>query len=255
MTTLRAFFESRSADRLMDPATRPAAIDGFLKEEIRLLETIASTFDRLVEVGCMQGRHLDWTIGHGKRYVGIDIVERHLEIGRRIARARGLATDACRFLRGDAEEIDRLLGPPAAGEKSLIFFPFNVFGAVGDVRRVMAAVRRSERPFLISAYQVTDDATARREEYYRRSGCRDLCVRQDAHGVCFETADGFRTIAYDPAYLVSLWREHGVEVSALVWSRLNAAYVPASLLADARPAEAASGGCNFMGSGADSSAP
>jgi hypothetical protein len=44
-----------------------------------LLREKAEDFDVLVEIGCMHGRALDWSLAHGKRYVGIDITPRYIK--------------------------------------------------------------------------------------------------------------------------------------------------------------------------------
>jgi SAM-dependent methyltransferase len=242
MHSLRAFFEHPSADRLMDRATLPQNIRQFLRQERLLLDSLAGSFDRLIEVGCMDGRHLEWACAHGRRYVGIDIAERHIKRARVLATARGLSTQACRFLVGEAEAIDALIEPlqePAT--RDLVFLPFNIFGAVSDANRVIHGLRRSRRAFLISAYQTNERATASREQYYRRCGYEGLRLERDLCGVSFVTASGFRTTAYEPDYLQALCRALDLPVTAITRTWLNVAYLPSWFVAGVEPLRSTAG--------------
>jgi hypothetical protein len=237
MTSSRAFFEGQSADRLMDPAYYPPAITEFLRQERKLLNTLRRSCDLLIEVGCMDGRYLDWAVKYRKRYLGIDLVPRHIEAGRHAVAANGLSKDHYRFTCGDAEELALVIKRedlPVAPNRCLILFPFNLFGAIPDVERVLASLRQSQMPFLISSYQTTEDATMCRYEYYQQCGSLGLCQMRDERGVSFVTSDGLCTIAYDLEYLQTLCRAHSLSVTPLRWSRLNMAYFSHTLVPNLR---------------------
>jgi hypothetical protein len=232
MSAARSFFESDDADRLMDSSYYPSEILEFLQHEQRVLDALDDQFDLLIEVGCMDGRYLDWAIDHHKRYLGIDLILRHILVGQQIIHERKLPPDQYSFLLGDAEEIDELLTPEriqSAQECCLILFPFNIFGAVPDCEKVLTGLYRSQIPFVISSYQTDAFTTACRYEYYQRCGCKDIRVVNDEKGIRFCTTDGFQTIAYYPDYLKKLGYAHNISIEVLDWSKLNVLYMTGDL--------------------------
>jgi hypothetical protein len=235
MPSARGFFESSASDRLMDPACYPHEIRQFLRQEQRILDALEDSVDLLIEVGCMNGRYLDWAVEKAKEYIGVDMIVRHIQAGQRVVVERGLAAETHRFILGDAEEIAQVIKSAQVHiqrERCLILFPFNILGAVSNVERVIDGLRQSQLPFLSSSYQTTNYATACRYEYYRRCGGRDIRVVSDEKGISFLTSDGLSTIAYQPEYLLNLCHAHDLPITAISWSDLNQAYVNETTLAN-----------------------
>lgn len=235
MVSTRTFFETTLADRLMDPECFSAEIKDYLKQETAMVNAIESFIDVLIEVGCMNGRYLDWAIEHKKRYIGIDIVARHIGAGRRAVLERGLPADSCQFLLGNAEEISQLIPPETLlvdKARTLLLFPFNCFGNVVNVNRLMESLQRIDLPFFISSYQLTEYATACRFEYYKRCGYREINVFRDEAGVSFSSPDGLKTTAYHPEHLQQLFSGYGIPIKVISWSSLNLAYMRDTVFAD-----------------------
>jgi len=73
---------------------------------------------RVLDVGCGPGRHALELARRGADVVGVDVSERFVEVGSRLAAAAGLA-DRVRFVRHDARRLDPtalgLTGPVAVG--------------------------------------------------------------------------------------------------------------------------------------------
>lgn len=229
-----AFYGGGLGDRLVSPEVYPPLIQRFLADEEAALERACRGMDLLVEVGCMDGRSMDWAVERGLAYLGIDVVERYIAEARERALRRGLSESRCRFLVGASERLPELVDPASFGarpEATLLFFPFNSFGNMDDAAEVLKGVLGTGLPFLISSYPVTPEANACRESYYRNCRYRDLSMVRDDRGVIFLSPDGLRTFAYDETYLLGLCRELGLPSAAVSFSAIGIAY------ADPRTAE------------------
>ncbi|HEX8273761.1 MAG TPA: class I SAM-dependent methyltransferase [Longimicrobiaceae bacterium] len=229
---MRSFYEEGGGDRLMDPACHPPAITEFLREERQVLSAISDSIDVLVEVGCMDGRNLDWALSHGKRYIGVDLNHRHIDTAQRTAEARGLQ-ERVRFVAGDARQIDTVIAPAMQGlspSRALLFFPFNSFGLIPGPSRALRRIQASGLLFFISSYQVSAVATACRAAYYQRCGYGSLSVAEDERGVWFTSTEGLRSVAYHPRYLLGLCAASGLGVAPTTWGKINQAYATPKLV-------------------------
>ncbi len=223
----KEFYESGRGDRLIDPRFFPKSIKRFLQGENKLLERKAPSVDLLVEIGCMHGRYLEWTIRHQKRYLGIDIVQRYLEIGRNTVAQLALPGEIYQFILGGAEAVSKLVHPNEYGvpaQRCLLWFPFNSFGNIENPLLVLQELKRAGLPFLISSYQTTAKATASRERYYRACGYRTIRVVKDNRGVCFLSSDGLRSMAYDPRYIQRLGTACGLQITGKPFAQIGMVY-------------------------------
>ena len=227
------FYIHGLGDRLADPTCHPAGITAFLEEEQRIVNLAQHSFDQLIEVGCMNGRYLDWAIDHRKSYLGIDIVKQYIEEGRQTVIRRALSPQTYQFVIGDAEEIDHVIIEDhlrAERDRCLLLFPFNSFGNMEHVEQVLVALRHINLPFFISSYQTTDYAAACRHEYFKRCGYKDICISSTEQGVLFTSSDGLHSLAYYPEYLLKICREHELAVTATLTSKINVTYTTRTLL-------------------------
>lgn len=232
MRLVQTFFEQGAGDRLMDPACHPPAITEFLNEEREMLSSTTDHIDMLVEVGCMDGRNLDWALLHGKRYIGVDLNQRHIQTAQRTAEERGLH-DRVQFVAGDARYIDALIAPVMRGvspSRALLFFPFNSFGLMPGPARTLRSIHASGLRLLISSYQTTSVATACRASYYQRCGYRALAVSEDRRGVWFSSPEGLRSVAYKARYLLGLCTARGLSAAPTSWGKINQAYASPELV-------------------------
>lgn len=221
------FYESGPGDRLAVSSNHPQKIREFLQVEEKALDSIADSIDLLIEVGCMQGLHLDWAFAHEKSYLGIDIVKRYIQAGEKKVAQSGLSKERYRFIVGNGEEIGHLIHEQklqAERERCLLFFPFNSFGNMQNVERVIASLRESELSFLISTYQTNDSATKSRDEYYKRCGYQDVRFTLTEQGVCFSSSDGLHSIAYQPDYLKKLFAEQNLSINITLTHPINIFY-------------------------------
>lgn len=220
------FYAGGAGDLLIDDSRYPPVIEDFLRAERALLDSLAGEFDFLVEVGCMHGRHLDWAATRGKRYLGLDVVPRYVETGRKEAERRGLSPVDYRFILGPAERAHEFLRrqrvPP---QRALLFFPFNSIGNMEEAGPVIAAISVSGARFLVSSYRVTARASQGRLEYYERCGYRDIEEVRDSKAVWFLSPDGLRTAAWRPRYVRELCARKGIPVRFNPFSEIGLAYL------------------------------
>lgn len=221
------FYSSGYGDRLVDPSKYPKEIVNYLKAEEKLLLSFSSQFDLLVEIGCMDGRYLDWAVGQDKRYLGIDIVDRYVKMGRNKLLSRGSPLTRCRIEICDATVVHELPfrnGWLTVQDRALIVFPFNSFGNMKKPDEVLGSVSKTQKPFLICSYLVDDLANKVRLQYYNNCGYGQIKCLTDDRGVRFVSDDGLDTIAYYPAYLEQLCEENRVFVEMVPISSIGVGY-------------------------------
>ncbi|MFF5265349.1 hypothetical protein ACFY4C_41245 [Actinomadura viridis] len=228
------FYAGGAGDRLVDPDLYPPRIHELVGEEAGLLDALLPGLGRLVEVGSMEGLHLDWAVARRTGYLGLDIVERYVRAGRRRVADLGLPPGRYGFRVCGAEHIARLGLSPEGGD--LAFFPFNSFGNITDLAGAVNGLAAARLPFVISSYRVSAEATRHREEYYRACRYRDVAVERDDRGVRFTSPDGLDTIAYDPAFLVEVFAARGIEVRPVEFGEIGLAYCTPGLAAPLRAA-------------------
>lgn len=227
MTEIKDFYESGKGDRLIDPLLFPDEIKQFLICERKILETLEDSFDLLVEVGSMYGRYLKWAVENGKCYLGIDIVQRYIEIGKKIILELQLNPDKYKFVLGGAENIADLVKSTewnVKPSKCLLFFPFNSFGNIESPLVVIGSIKKSSLPFLISTYGTSPEINVCREQYYRNCGYSEIISIQDEKGVRFVSPDGLSSIAYHPNYLQNLLINNGLKTTVIPFSKIGIAF-------------------------------
>ena len=232
MSSATEFYSSGYGDRLVDPSKYPGEIIDYLKAEEELLTALVDQFDLLIEVGCMDGRYLEWTIRRNKRYLGVDIVERYVRNGQGRLLSLGLPLDRYRIEICDAAAVHET--PYRKGwlnkkDKVLIMFPFNSFGNIDEPKAVLRGLSRLKKPFLICSYTTSDFANLVRLRYYSNCGYKQIRCVSDNVGVRFVSNDGLDTVAYNPAYLEQLCEESGITVSIIPLSSIGACYTPKDL--------------------------
>jgi hypothetical protein len=230
----RAFYTAGAGDRLIDTSLLSARVRDFLDGELQVLTRLAARFDVLVEVGSMSGLHLGWAADHDKGYLGLDIVERYIEAGRRRVTALSLAAQRYRFTLMGAERLAEAERPAGL---ALAFFPFNSFGNMDNPIAVLDAVVRSGTEFLISSYGTDARSNEIRLEYYNACGFTDLDMREDSQGVRFSTSDGLNTVAYHEDYLLDRMIERGLDGSAVRFAEFGRLYMSRSLAVELRAPE------------------
>lgn len=221
------FYDRKIADRLIDPSCFTHDIDLYLDAERNILNSVVRHYDTLVEVGSMHGRHLEWAVETGKRYIGVDLIERYIRMGNKRINRLGLDGKKFKFVNGPAEQLHVILSELKLQKTSraLLFFPFNSIGNMNALTPVAEAICKSACPFLVGTYHTGPEATAARELYYRRCGYHNIGQYHDERGVWFISSDGLRTIAYHTAHFVKVFAEQHLNVLSVGLSKIGVAYL------------------------------
>ncbi|MFA4996335.1 MAG: hypothetical protein WC536_04315 [Patescibacteria group bacterium] len=226
MLATYGFYSSGHGDRLVDPSRYPNEITEYLIAEEDLLTSLASRFETLVEVGCMDGRYLDWAVRQQKSYLGIDIIERYVENGQDRILSYGLSFDRYQIKIGDAAMIHELPckeGLLQDSAKVLAVFPFNSFGNMSEPAVVLSSLVKAHYPFLICSYLTNDFANHARSQYYQNCGYKQIKCISDNTGVRFVSSDGLDTVAYNSSYFCGVLEEHFI-VEMIEFSSIGIAY-------------------------------
>jgi hypothetical protein len=223
------FYGSGKGDSLIDPLNYPEEILEYLKTEEELIQELIGQYERLVEIGCMEGRYLDWCVGRGIKYLGIDVVPRYIETGRRKLLDLGLFPPDYQMEISPAEEVDQVLEQKVINyphEKSLLFFPFNSFGNMENPIAVLESLKRTRQSFLICSYQTTQQANGVRLVYYTNCGFKKIRCFVNEKGIRFASDEGLNPIAYFPDYFRTMCHKVGIQVSRqFTFSTIGMAYI------------------------------
>ncbi|MCL5021045.1 MAG: hypothetical protein M1339_05155 [Bacteroidetes bacterium] len=222
------FYEVGAGDRLVDPASYPQEILEYLSAESGFVSELGNHFDRLIEIGCMNGRYLEWAVHHNKFYIGVDPVLRYIEAAQANISALDLPRDRFIAINDRAEHLQKITNTfcptKSSADRSMAFFPFNSFGNADEPSKLVVALQKSRLRFLISSYQVSELASDCRRQYYLRAGCECISVKQSDEGVLFRTSNGLRSYAYDQEYLLQILRDHGATVHVKSLATIGVAY-------------------------------
>src|ERR1700733_13886493 len=148
--SLYEFYVSGLGERLIDPMNLTPEIILFFQEEENILNSLLDQIDLLVEVGCMNGLHLNWAIKHEKKYIGVDFVPWYVELGREHVQQYSVSHENYQFFCGNAENTGDFIHPEHLGVErasTLLFFPFNSFGSISSIEKVLTSIRESNLPF------------------------------------------------------------------------------------------------------------
>jgi hypothetical protein len=197
----------------VDKARWTQAIKTYLELESGILKTLLSTsyYSRVVELGCANGSLLMPTvISMNYNYLGIDFSPNAVHEASRVlkqwkrkthykAKADVLQADICRIPHQLLEDFQN--------PKTIIVFPFNIFGSLfscyPDI--LLSTLCRYKLDVLIFSYQVSLNATRHRAEYYSQCGFRNLQKDEfEQVGVLFHSDDGLYSYAYQP-HLIQEW--------------------------------------------------
>ncbi|MBR0764487.1 hypothetical protein [Bradyrhizobium japonicum] len=222
-------YASGLGDRLIDAARYPSDIQAFLISELTLLGTFVDKFSRLVEVGAMEGRHLDWAIEHNKEYLGIDATKKFVDTGTKGMRARGLDRNRYCLLHGRAEELHHLAQLRDRGRSPLIFFPFNSIGNMEVLSEVLRSLAELRYPFFISTYTTSSESTLARSTYYENCGFDGLSQRTDDKSILFQSNDGLSSKAFRQEFFLETCSNVSLAVRSVALGRIGVAYISPEL--------------------------
>jgi len=223
MSKKQEFYDIGHGDFLVNEGNYPNEIQEFLKSELVLLNSFSSQFVHLIEVGCMNGRHLDWAISFSKKYLGIDIVQRYIDDAKKTILSLGVSLPDYEAELCSIEKISSLLSNKKI-DQFMLFFPFNSFGNMKAAYPVLKVLKNNNYPFLISSYQTNKQANESRLTYYKKCGYKNIECIDDEKGIRFISEEGLNTIAYHPTYLEKIFEELGMIVNKIPFCKIGMGY-------------------------------
>ena len=218
MVSKKSFYDSGNGDPLIDAKNYPIEIKRYLRYEKKFLYRLRNEFEVLVEVGCMTGRYLEWSLEYHKKYIGVDIVSRYIKQGKERLKNYKLVKPDYQIEICSAESIGQFLLEKclANSSKLLLLFPFNSFGNMKNPEAVIASLSLVNQPFLICSYKTDMRANTARLIYYKRCGYEQTKYERNGTGVHFISVEGLETTAYHPEYIRSICQKHGMRVETEV---------------------------------------
>jgi hypothetical protein len=223
-SSLYKFYVSGLGERLINPMNLTPEVVLFFQEEENILNSLLNQIDLLIEVGCMNGLHLNWAIQHEKKYIGVDFVPWYVELGREQVQQYSASHENYQFFCGNAENIGEFIHPEHLGVErasTLLFFPFNSFGSISSIEKVLTSIRTSNLPFLISTYQTNDYAITCCLDFYQHCGYQDVHAIKSSKGVNFLSSDGIDFMVYSPEYLNQTCMAHILETTIQAFPPFN----------------------------------
>lgn len=206
-----SFYEKNGGDRLVHSDVYTSKIRRYLLEESQLISKLLADlqYQFILEVGCMYGRLLKIAKDAGVVYRGIDLVERFIRIGHKLAENIVHDEYRARLWTCSINDIGKIIALhpdlfPCDMRKTLTVFPFNSFGNIADPYCGLSAIRKCGCDLLICTYTTDINASRARREYYTSCGYNDLEEVQNGQGVMFHSREGLESAAYHPHYLRSL---------------------------------------------------
>lgn len=221
------FYGTEKGDKLVDDRNYPDSIKVFLQQEKQLLLSKIPNHDVIIEVGCMEARNMEPAIKLGKKYIGIDIVQEYINIANEIVEQRKL-TSICEFLCVDAEQLDQILKQSEllkTCNAPLFFFPFNSFGNMNNISKVLNSMRKIKNAdFIIFSYDTDKNATQERYAYYNNCNYKNLLMTREENGIRFTAEDGLNSMAYNEVFLNKCIRNAGMRTESRSFANIGIAY-------------------------------
>lgn len=217
------FYSSGLGDNLIKKSFYPKEIVSFLDKEKEIVKDELRNFDLLFEVGCMEGRYLDVALSENKKYYGIDVVERYVEMGQEILSKKELPANDFTIKIADAASLDEIFIKNNLS-KALIVFPFNSFGNMVNMKDVIKSLATAKRSFLIFTYATDEFSNNARLDYYKNCGYKDIECEEDAKGIRFFSDQGLNTIAYKENYIKTEFNNLGVSIVRVNFANIGLVY-------------------------------
>ena len=221
-----SFYGKGPGNKLIIESNYPNEIKNFLKEEERILTEVMKDFSVLIEVGCMYGRYMHYSILNHFDYFGVDPSMEYISEGNAQKNGLSIATK-CEFIHGSSYDLDKLLEwerLEVNPRSSLLFFPFNSFGNMPDYGAVIRSLRKTGASFLISTYSTSLIANHSRRDYYQACSFDLLEMKENYEGVRFQSKEGLNSIAYHQDFITDIFKSETIQVRVIPFAELGLVY-------------------------------
>jgi len=189
-----SIYKNGLGDELINPFNYNSEILLYLEEEKKIIKRLCLQFEVIVECGCMNGRNFELISSFGRKYIGVDIIDRYIHE----AQKKYQNSKKCLFICGDIINISHILhdrGIPVSDSMVLIF-PFNSFGNVLDAQRTLKVLLKDGFNVAIFTYKIDEHTNSVRVDYYNKSGFNSLKKEMSSDVVRFYSSNGLNSKAY-----------------------------------------------------------
>jgi SAM-dependent methyltransferase len=198
------YARATSAREIMNPQCFSREISQFLRDEREFLSKLLAEerYDRIVELGCHAGHNTSWLAERCGSYLGVDVDSGAIERAKRECGGRENVEFVCASVERSLMTLNH-----EHFERSLVLFPFNLFGNFSSVERLLDGLNRSGVDVAMSNFNTKSATTVGRYKYYVRCfGAASLRVYDAEQGVLFKAGNVFRSIAFSSEYLSNVIR-------------------------------------------------
>jgi len=210
MVSVLDFYNKQGGDQLVEQKNYPPKIKEYLEKEKSYLKKIASKgcYKGIFEIGCMDGRYIEFAGRNKLKYIGIDLVPKFIEKAKekiRKSNMKDMSAHVCSI--NSLGKIQKKLSPNIIG-----FFPFNSFGNLENPSIAIRELFKTNIDFVIFTYKTDLQTHAIRKKYYESCNYDGLKINVDNKGVIFSADQGLNTYAYFEEHIKDLCKNKYVEV-------------------------------------------
>lgn len=225
---MNSIYETVKGDELVYDKNYPLEINEYLKCEIDTLKELINSFNVIVEVGCMDGLHMDLIVDNEKFYVGIDIIQRYIDKAIQKSESKNYKEKTL-LLCEDATNLGniqkKLLKLGFNKNQILYFFPFNSFGNMKDVEEIVDEINQNNLNIFISTYDTNNFSIKCREEYYANCNFKNTVEIVEQNGIRFVSDDGLNAIAYKKEWLYNKFETNKNKLISKALANVGIAYI------------------------------
>jgi len=224
---MEKFYGTNIGNLLVDKANYPLEIKQFLDAELSIVENLMANHSTLVEIGCMDGRFLDWAVKNNKNYIGLDIEDAYIDKANIKLRHIKKSENFYKFCLCDAKKLFKCTCLEGL-QNALFFFPFNSFGNINSPFLTISNFLKLKSSFFISGYKTDKDTNLIRKEYY--SNCKYLELQQcnTTIGTLFKAKEGLCTYSYHLKYISYIFHILDIDYREIYYSKIGLGYISRS---------------------------
>jgi len=216
-----SIYKSSVGDELINPENYNDEILLYLAEEAKILKSIISNFETVVEAGCMSGRNLELVASLNKNYVGVDLEKRYIEE----AKKKYSSFERAMFVCDDIINLESILQGYNFQKKNLaVVFPFNSFGNVSDNFNTLNSLLQAKFNVIIFTYRNDNFTNGIREDYYQKSGFNNMSVEENNNGVRFFNEAGLNSKAFSKQWFDKVGTKTNIYFNFQNFSNIGVVY-------------------------------
>jgi SAM-dependent methyltransferase len=199
------FYISSQGQMIMQEENYTGAIKTYLANENRAVvkHLFDGSFDSVLEVGCGYAIKASMFTQLGYQYSGIDINPNFVTKANESMKYNSLEKSA-KASELSIFDLNRTNNPVKSAKKTLILFPFNLFGNLPNQEEIIETCIRMNYEIFISSYTTDLTAFNERHAYYSNCGYSPLRYVDDGRQVKFSSELGLDTSAYSENYYKDL---------------------------------------------------